>query len=132
MKTVFIVNPQAGPGKDIQKLIDSIQLASSKAGKDVQIYLTKAVDDARKFVKSYCEKFGKARFIACGGDGTLNEVLNGSIECLGAEIGVIPLGTGNDFCRNFRSQCCFKNIELQICNQIIAKTHPDLRVRFIV
>ncbi len=115
MKTVFIVNPMAGRGKNIQKLIDSIHSVSKACGTVAEVYITKAADDARQYVKSYCEDFGAARFIACGGDGTLNEVLNGAIECEDAEIGVIPIGTGNDFCRNFDNSY-FKNILSQMAS----------------
>lgn len=130
MKAVFIINPRAGQGKNIQQLIASIHSIANLCGKEVQVYLTKAVDDARQFVESYCESFGAARFIACGGDGTLNEVLNGVIGCQGAEVGVIPIGTGNDFCRNF-AQSGFKSIESQLtgnciaCDAIKYRTHVN-------
>jgi len=94
MDTVFIVNPKAGQGKNADSLIDEITRNGA------QYYITKAVGDAELFVRDYCTKNGTARFIACGGDGTLNEVLNGAAE-FNAEIGVLPMGTGNDFCRNF-------------------------------
>lgn len=104
MRTVFIINPKAGKGKNIPELINNIKKIDN-----TEVYVTKAVDDGRNFVKSYCEKNGPARFIACGGDGTLNEVLNGAIECENAEIGVMPVGTGNDFVRNFAYNDNFKN-----------------------
>ncbi len=104
MKTVFIINPMAGQGKNTEKIIEDIKKATEKSKADVITYITKSVGDARNFVKDYCEKNGAARFIACGGDGTLGEVLNGMIDCEGAQIGVIPSGTGNDFYKNFREK----------------------------
>ncbi len=95
MKTVFVINPKAGTGKNIEKLI-------SEAKKSAEVYITLGEGDATRFVKEYLKDNGSARFIACGGDGTLSEVLNGAIECPGAEVGVLPTGTGNDFCRNFK------------------------------
>lgn len=95
MDTVFIVNPKAGQEKNLDTLINQIKLTNSRC------YITKSVGDAETFVRDYCKNKGSARFIACGGDGTFNEVLNGTAECTDAEIGVLPLGTGNDFCRNF-------------------------------
>ena len=115
MKTVFVINPQAGQGKKINALIDKI---NSLSGFDIEIYITKCQGDAISYVKAFCGKFGKARFIACGGDGTLNEVLNGAIGFEDAEIGVIPIGTGNDFCRNFSPDFDFSDI----LNQITGKT----------
>lgn len=95
MNTVFIVNPKAGQGKNTDSLIAEITRNGA------QYYITKSVGDAEVFVRDYCTKNGVARFIACGGDGTLNEVLNGTKD-FDAEIGVLPMGTGNDFCRNFK------------------------------
>lgn len=118
MKTIFVINPEAGQGKSIDTLIESINNTISKLKADAQIYITKSMGDAEKYVKNFCEKFGPARFIACGGDGTLSEVLNGAIECSGSEIGVIPTGTGNDFCRNFDNNG-FRNIAAQIKGETI-------------
>ena len=108
MDTVFIVNPKAGQGKNIDNLIEKI---SSKGAKS---YITKSVGDAEIFVRNYCIKNGAARFIACGGDGTFNEVLNGASNTPDAQIGVLPMGTGNDFCRNFEGD--FRDVDAQICS----------------
>lgn len=105
MKTIFIVNPCAGQGNKTQSLIDNINRI---CGTDNEIYLTKAIGDATQYIKEYIKSHGPARFIACGGDGTLNEVLNGVESCDEAEVGLVPVGTGNDFCRNFDS--CFEDI----------------------
>jgi len=106
METVFIVNPCAGQGKGVAALVKKVNSAGAK------VYITKAIRDAESFVRNYCQDKGPARFIACGGDGTLNEVLNGAILFEGAEIGVIPMGTGNDFCRNFDED--FFDVDAQI------------------
>lgn len=106
MKTVFILNPKAGNRNNIEKLMHNIKEA------DASVYITKSSGDAYRFVKEYCEAYGAARFIACGGDGTFNEVLNGAIGCDDAEVGVMPYGTGNDFCRNFSGD--FTNVAAQI------------------
>lgn len=116
MKTIFIINPRAGMGKNAKNIIDKINKLS---GFDSEIYITKSVGDASLYVKSYCENYGPARFISCGGDGTLNEVLNGSIGFEGVEIGVIPAGTGNDFCRNFKNLGNFRDVSCQITGDCV-------------
>lgn len=103
METLFIINPCAGQGKDIDKLVEKINTTGAK------IYITKSVGDAEFFVREYCKNHTPVRFIACGGDGTLNEVLNGAFGKDNVEIGVLPIGTGNDFCRNFPKN--FSDIE---------------------
>ena len=114
MKTVFVINPMAGNGKSIEKLKDEIKNVTEKLKAETEVYFTKAVGDATTFVKKYCEKYGAARFIACGGDGTLSEVVNGVTGYNDAEIGVVPIGTGNDFCRNFNERKRFFDVKEQI------------------
>lgn len=99
MKTVFVINPCAGK-KNIKDFIQNIE-RNIPQDEDAEIYVTKGAGDACSFVRNYCRNYGPARFVACGGDGTLNEVLNGAVEYENVQIGVIPSGTGNDFCRNF-------------------------------
>ncbi len=81
--------------------------------KDFEIYTTKSVGDAESHVRKCCENScTPTAYIACGGDGTFNEVLNGVYGFENACAGVFPIGTGNDFCRNFED-CDFLNIEAQ-------------------
>lgn len=117
MKTVFIVNPNAGRGKKFHKAISAIENICSKFG--AEFYVTKAVGDASVFVRDYCVKNGPARFIACGGDGTFNEVLNGAMGFEETELGIVPIGTGNDFCRNFASHPAFFDMEEQIYGECV-------------
>ena len=117
MKTVFIVNPQAGKKKNIESFIEKIRVTAEKIKNDVEIYKTRAVGDATDFVRDFCKKHGKTRFIACGGDGTVSEVINGTLDFEGCEVGVVPMGTGNDFCRNFDDDCDFSDIQAQINGQ---------------
>ncbi|MDO4618560.1 MAG: diacylglycerol kinase family protein [Clostridia bacterium] len=109
MKTVFIVNPKAGHGKHTKRILDKI----NSDCKDSEIYLTTGEKDAVRFVREYLINNGEGRFIACGGDGTLSEVVNGTYGFENAEVGVIPIGSGNDFVRNFSENCDFFNTGLQ-------------------
>lgn len=113
MKTVFVVNPKAGKGAGKDRLTNQLRNCIIQQKLDAQVYLTKCPGDATRFVREYCEKQGAARFIACGGDGTVSEVLNGAVGYFGAEVGVLPVGSGNDFCRNFPEDADFTDILLQ-------------------
>lgn len=119
MKTIFVVNPNAGQGKKFGKIIDDINGICQKAKSDIGVYVTKAPNDAKLFVNEYCKTNGPARFIACGGDGTFSEVLNGALEFNNVEIGIVPIGTGNDFCRNFSSDASFFDLEKQISGECV-------------
>lgn len=90
-----IVNPAAGKGR-------AASYVSAKEGE--RVYVTKAVGDARKFVCRSCSEDAEPRFIVYGGDGTLNEVVCGIMTAGAgrrAVISVVPVGSGNDFARNF-------------------------------
>lgn len=119
MKTIFIINPCAGQGENINQFISSVKDVAKNTKFDIDFYITKSVGDATDFVKYFCEKHGPARFIACGGDGTLNEILNGAISFENAEIGAMPQGTGNDFCRNFSTDYDFSNVLKQVAGKTV-------------
>ena len=119
MKVVFIVNPKAGKGSAKDKLIETLEHMIAGSQQNAEIYITKCPGDATRFVSEFCQTNGGARFIACGGDGTLSEVLNGVMGCYGAEVGVLPVGSGNDFCRNFSSETDFSDILLQITAEAV-------------
>ena len=110
MQTVFIINPAAGSGNDFRELMAGIDDLKEKATDDVSVYETRGVGDAEVFVRKTMEDHpSDMLFVACGGDGTLNEVLNGARGFEGAVISVYPSGTGNDFVRNFPEAGDFKD-----------------------
>lgn len=118
MKAIFILNPKAGKGTGLAKLKADIEKAAKELCLDTGIYYTKAVGDAEAFVKLACkeaeENGEEVRLFACGGDGTVNEVLNGMIGFECASLGIVPIGTGNDFVRNFPEAGDFKDIRAQL------------------
>ncbi len=116
MKYYFIINPKAGKGAYTETLEENIRKSCEKKEITYEIYYTTGVSDATEFVKEICadENNLPARFYACGGDGTLGEVVCGAVGVCGASVGVIPIGTGNDFVRNFSSGALFFDIDAQI------------------
>lgn len=74
MKHIFIVNPKAGK-KDSSEYIKSI--LEKRTDIDYIIYNTKSCGDATRYVKEILDndKINQYRFYACGGDGTVNEVV---------------------------------------------------------
>ena len=101
MKHIFIINPTAGKTDSRQKIYDMAESLRQKHGLDVQCILTKKQGHATELAKKLCETGETLRFYACGGDGTVNEVANGIIGYDNAAMTVIPVGTGNDFLKNF-------------------------------
>lgn len=111
MKYIFIVNPHAG-AEDNEANIRS-QIASLPESEKCEVYVTKAVGDATVFVKEYLENNPDeaVRFIACGGDGTINEVFNGAAGFENASVSCYPCGSGNDFVKVFGGAEKFLSVE---------------------
>ena len=114
MRHIFVVNPNAGQSRGLAQLQEQILAAGKKMGVRVEIYETKAAGDGEAFVKRTCRQKApdeRIRFYACGGDGAVHEMANGVYGFDNVEMGCIPLGTGNDFIRNFGSAKDFLDIE---------------------
>lgn len=97
MRVLFIVNPTAGKGKanGIAPLIEEV---CNKADVEYKlVYTTKPGEGLE--LGLYGAKEGFERIVAVGGDGTVNEVLNGIVGT-SAALGVVPGGSGNDFIRS--------------------------------
>lgn len=114
MKHCFIINPASGKGKAQRTLEQVIRQACEKEGVEHSIYYTTGVGDGERYARETCSTGEPCRLYACGGDGTLGEIVNGAAECETAEIAVIPVGTGNDFVRNFAPVSKFMDVVAQI------------------
>lgn len=101
MKYYFVINPLAGDGKRKESLLK--QIDENKNVFDINVYYTKCERDATKFVEETCNKEqGDVCFVACGGDGTINEVVSGAYGHKNAFVSVFPCGSGNDFVKCFK------------------------------
>jgi YegS/Rv2252/BmrU family lipid kinase len=103
-KTVFVVNPHAGNGKTGREWPRIRRLAEDILGA-FESYITTGPGDATVLTRNSLR--GGAEVIVCvGGDGTLNEVINGFFDNnvpihKEALLGFLPNGTGCDFPRSF-------------------------------
>lgn len=101
MKHIFVINPCAGGKNHVSEIESRIKALDIRA----EIYVTKGAGDATKFVSECCSmhKDEPLRIYACGGDGTLNEVVSGVMTlaqehgCDNIEVGCYPCGSGNDY-----------------------------------
>ena len=104
MKYYFLINPVAGDSSEKQKLEEYIKSVCD--GKvDYQIYHTTEKKDATRFTLEHKDE--SCCIFACGGDGTIHEVVNGAVNS-NINVGIYPCGSGNDFVRNFKDA---KNLE---------------------
>ncbi len=116
----FILNPKSGRPKRHQNLEEVIKNACAKRRLSYHIYYTVDPNDATEYVASMVRiSEEKQRFICVGGDGTLNEIVNGAPCNPNVEFGTIPYGSGNDFVKNFTNTNLFSDIEKQIDGESI-------------
>lgn len=107
MSNLFIVNPTAGKGY-ANTLVTFIDEECRKSKIDYLIKYTSTPNDGTSIAKWGAEK-GFERIVAVGGDGTVNDVLNG-IAGTSSALGVIPGGSGNDFIRSINKHKEIKKI----------------------
>ena len=90
---VFIINPTAGKGRAV-KMVDYIRTRFNDSSETYEIRITKAPGHAKTMAMEYSVLNERPiRLYSVGGDGTLNEVING-IGQSGIELGIIPCGSG--------------------------------------
>lgn len=111
MKHIFVINPAAGKGKALDFIKPKIEEVCKKFSLDYEIHVTEKKGDGIDFVKQRAASGEELRFYACGGDGTLYEVVNGAYGFKNAQVAVIPLGSGNDFIRLFGNKEDFHKLE---------------------
>ena len=97
-KILIIVNPISGRKKR-DKYYNRIRYNLEMQGYDVNIKFTTKEHNANYIVKTFSEEYDL--IIACGGDGTLNEVTQGLYDLKRQiPVGFIPCGTTNDYARS--------------------------------
>lgn len=91
----FIYNPIAGKGKP-QRFRAAIEARLKSLGVAYCFWETQCEKDAMRIARELTER-GERYVVAMGGDGTVNEVLNGLVDPGKVCLGLIPCGSGNDF-----------------------------------
>ncbi len=98
-KTTVILNPAAGRGSGAL-LATQITGWLESSGLDLEVLSTDAPGHARSLAREAAAR-GREVVVTVGGDGTANEAINGLMQANtgpdGTALGIIPIGTGNDF-----------------------------------
>jgi diacylglycerol kinase (ATP) len=94
----LFLNPVAGRGRAKRRLPRILQLMEA-AGIHVVVHQSVAVGDLEKQVREAVDD-GATQLIVAGGDGSVHEAVNGIMAAGGgAALGIVPVGTGNDFAK---------------------------------
>ena len=99
VRHLFIINPAAGKKSSTHKLM--VKLEQLKEKLEFEVAMTETAGDAERIARDAIEQGEPIRIYACGGDGTLNEVVNAAAGYDHAAITNVAKGTGNDFLKIF-------------------------------
>lgn len=132
MKHIFIINPISGQQNAAQFLRPRIEEAAERLGASVEIIETEypghGTQLSLQWAKWAEEQQEIVRIYACGGDGTLNEVMVGVKGSSWAQVACVPCGSGNDFIRNYGTKEDFLDLlslmdgEAQVIDMIETNT----------
>ena len=111
MKHVFIINPAAGSRDRTQEYAPMIRHACNTRDLDFEIEISKGPGDCTRLAREAAQTGEEVRIYACGGDGTLNEVMAGAAGYPNAAITVFSSGSGNDFVKLFDDPKAFFDLE---------------------
>lgn len=120
-RNIFIINPNAGKYDHTSELKEKINKYRHKYS--IEIIVTEYKGHAPKIVDEKAKMYSndKVYIYSCGGDGTLNEIINIAHKHPNVFVGVIPIGSGNDFIRSFEtvSKECFLDIENMLRGNVV-------------
>lgn len=101
MRHIFIINPKAGKSDDTEKLTAQIKKVFENRDEPYAIEVPTSRENTTKIAANYARSNEKVVLYACGGDGTLNDVLNGCMNQENVILSHVPIGSGNDFIKFF-------------------------------
>lgn len=105
MQHLFVINPNAGKGINVSAVTEEIKQVMESREDTWEIKVTHQCGEAIRFAEEAANQAAETeepvRIYAMGGDGTLNEIVNGAAGCPFVEIACCPMGSGNDFVKAF-------------------------------
>lgn len=101
MKHLFIINPAAGKTDRTQALSAELRQLCATRGLDYAIRVSQRPGDCTEITRQAAQRGEPCRVYACGGDGTLNEIVCGAAGADNLAVTHYPCGSGNDFIKNF-------------------------------
>ncbi len=119
----FIVNKRSSSGNADSVWNDIEKILKEKCVK-YTCWETKEQGHASRIVSSLCENTeDELNIVVVGGDGTINEAINGITDFDRVRFGIIPTGSGNDFARGMGI-----NKNLSKCVEHVVKSREDVRI----
>ena len=111
MTHLFVINPAAGSRDRTAEYRESITRACEERGLTYRIEVSAAPGDCTRITREAASTGEEYRVYACGGDGTLNEVVAGAAGCSNMAVTAFTGGSGNDFVKLFSETEPFQDVE---------------------
>ena len=111
MKHLFIINPAAGSKDRTESYRENIERVCRKHAVDYEIAVSKAPGNCTEIARQAAQTGEEYRIYACGGDGTLNEVVSGVAGYDNVAVTMFCGGSGNDFVKIFNETEPFRDLE---------------------
>ena len=132
MKHLFIINPAAGKSDKTAEYTAKIE--SSCKNLNYEIAVSQGPGDCTRIAREAAETGEEVRLYACGGDGTLNEVVAGAAGFDNAAVTCYVGGSGNDFVKIFDDRDAFRDLdrlldaETAVFDLIDCNSHPAINI----
>ena len=111
MTHLFIINPAAGSRNRTESYSEVIHRICRQKGLDYEVRVSTAPGECCRIAREAAQTGKQYRFYACGGDGTLNEVVQGAAGYDNVAVTVFSGGSGNDFVKLFDDPKAFFDLE---------------------
>ena len=111
MTHLFIINPAAGSHDRTAEYTQKIRAAFADRTDPYRIEISQGPGDCTRLTREAAQSGESYRIYACGGDGTLNEVVQGAAGYSNVAISVFSGGSGNDFVKLFDDPKAFFDIQ---------------------
>ena len=111
MKHLFIINPAAGSRNQTEIYRKKIAEICETRNLEYSIEISAPPGQCCKIARRAAKTGEEYRIYACGGDGTLNEVVNGTAGYPNVSVTTFAGGSGNDFARMFSEPEAFRDLE---------------------
>ncbi len=120
MKHLFIINPAAGSRDRTESYSRQIREVCEEQGLQYRIAISQAPGNCREIAREAAASGEEYRIYACGGDGTLNEVVSGAAGYDNVAVTMFAGGSGNDFIKIFNDTAPFRDLrQLLNCDEAL-------------
>ena len=101
MQHLFLINPAAGKADCSKAVTQAAETLCRRLDQPCAVKVSTHAGQLRDFARQAGQSGQEMRLYACGGDGTLNEVVSGAAEFENLSVTSFPCGSGNDFIKQF-------------------------------